>query len=371
MGFDHVQYARDKADAKSRATGKPCVPPPEHVEDFPLLMPSELSKAERRKYCPNNLADTEDRIRFAEALDALERLRHHLRTRSFANIFKIANITGQTRNSRAREKQNTIDDKVRGSALKYRRARQALKNLRGLGPWELVLQVLDDGDIRALNERELTLQEKNAQEAVHFKNGVVTVEDTELADQARRTQKSVSVGEGHRTPSWIWMTSVGVEKISDPLTRKGMSVPCSLTSLNHLTHRLALRVEWTKARARGARWLEEVVHLDEEMRRVLESSTTEIGRWREQVLRRPLLQPGEKILREGLSAYAEEHIDREATIIQLWGEKWRAIRSLASPIIAGDIPDDTDEAAYAGASETLEVDMGEMEDAEEEDNFQM
>lgn len=229
VGFDHAQYARDKAEAKSRATGKPRVPPPEHIEDFPLFMPSELTKAERRKFCPNNLAETEDRIRFAEASDALECLRHHLRTRSFANIFKVANITGQIRNSRAREKQSTIDDKVRGSALKYRRARDALKALRGPGPWELVLQVLEDGDIRALNERELTQDEKNAQAALHLKNGIVTVVDTELADQARRTQKSVSVGEGHRAPSWIWFTNVGVEKISDPLTRKGSSISLILS----------------------------------------------------------------------------------------------------------------------------------------------
>lgn len=129
-------------------------------------------------------------------------------------------------------------------------------------------------------------------------------------------------------------------------------------------------MEWTKARARGARWLEEVMHLDEEMRRVLESSVTEQVRWREQLLRRPLLEPGEKILREGLSAYAEEHIHREATIILLWGEKWRAIRALANPIVSGDIPDDADEVAYSGTSETLEVDMGEQ-DIEEEDDFEM
>lgn len=110
------------------------------------------------------------------------------------------------------------------------------------------------------------------------------------------------------------------------------------------------------------------------MRRVLESSTTEQVRWREQLLRRPLLAPGEKILREGLSAYAEEHIDREATIIQLWGDKWRAIRALAHPLVSGEIPDDVDESAHPrtkGASETLEVDMEEAEDMEEDDDFEM
>lgn len=207
VGFDPIQYAQDKGKA------------PTHVEDFPLYMPSELTKADARKYCPNGLAGTEDRIRYAEATDALESLRHHLRTRSFANRFKIANVTGQIRNTRARETQNRIDDRVRASAQQYRRARDALKSLRGGGDWELELQVLNNQDVRALNERELTQQEKNEANAVHVANGVVTPLDLETE---RRTQAAVSVGEGHRAPSWIWFRGFTAEKLDDPLTRKGM-----------------------------------------------------------------------------------------------------------------------------------------------------
>ena len=70
-----------------------------HVEDCRLYMPSDLSQSDCRKYCPGGLSDMEDRLRFAEACDTLENLRHHLQTRSFANRFKIANVTGQIHNT--------------------------------------------------------------------------------------------------------------------------------------------------------------------------------------------------------------------------------------------------------------------------------
>lgn len=192
-------------------------PAPEHVEDFPLWMPSELSKSDVCKYCPNGLAAVEDRIRFAEASDVLERLCHHLRTRSFANKFKIANITGQVRNSRARETQARIDDKVNAAATTYHRARGAVKKLRGRGSWEAKLQVLDKSHIRALNERELTQQEKNEVAAIHAANGVITSVDVE----EERRNASLSVGEKNRAPSWIWFSGVKFEGIDGPSTRKG------------------------------------------------------------------------------------------------------------------------------------------------------
>lgn len=203
-GFDPTNY-------------KPDEPSPEHVEDLALYMPSELPKRDIRKFCPNGLAALEDRLRYAEASDALEKLRHHLRTRSFANKFKIANVTGQIKNTRARETQARIDDKVNAAAATYRRARAAVNKLRGEGPWELTLQNLEQSDIRALNERELTEQEKAEVAAVHKANGVITSVDIE--DQRRRA--TLTVGEGARRPSWIWFTGLQHEGLDDPMTRKG------------------------------------------------------------------------------------------------------------------------------------------------------
>lgn len=92
-------------------------PTSQNVEDAILYMPSELTDTHRRRFCPGSLAVMEDRLRFAEATDSLESLRHHLRTRPFTNRFKIANITGQIHNTRARETQHAIDDKVHTAEL--------------------------------------------------------------------------------------------------------------------------------------------------------------------------------------------------------------------------------------------------------------
>ena len=123
-----------------------------NIEECILYLPSDLSEADRSKYCPADLTKMEDRLRFAEASDALESLRHHLRTRSVTNRFKVANVTGQAHNTRARETQGRIDVKVRAAELQYRRSREALFKLRHHGSWEDTLQVLAASDVRALNE---------------------------------------------------------------------------------------------------------------------------------------------------------------------------------------------------------------------------
>jgi hypothetical protein len=190
-----------------------------HVEDSKVYMPSELSESDRRKYCPGGLATMEDRLRHAEASDSLENLRHQLRTRSFTNRFKVANVTGQVHNTRARETQHRIDNKVRAAELQYRRARAALLVLRGKGPWEETLRVLEQSDVRALNERELTAQEKEDIRRMRERVGVVAEADD--ANTERVAATAASVGEGQRRPSWIWFTGNVHEAIDDPLTRSG------------------------------------------------------------------------------------------------------------------------------------------------------
>jgi hypothetical protein len=190
-------------------------------------MPSDLPDAQRHQYCAPGLAAVEDRLRYAEAYESLDHLRHHLRTRTFANKFKIKNVTGQKNNTRSRETQNHIDDKVKSSQLQYCRARNALLVLRGPGEWETALPVLNPDDVRALNERQLTEQEKVEERRVRAKRGIAvgaTEEDEEedLAD-IRVVAKPAEVGEGARRPSWIWFQSIGHEDMSDPLMRAGMS----------------------------------------------------------------------------------------------------------------------------------------------------
>jgi hypothetical protein len=190
-----------------------------HVEDCKVYMPSELTESDRRKYCPDGLAAMEDRLRYAEASDSLENLCHQLRTHSFTNRFKVANVTGQIHNTRTRETQHGIDDKVRAAKLQYRRARAALLKLRGKGAWEETLRVLEQPDVRALNERELTAQEQEDIHHVRERAGVVV--EAEDASMERVLATVAAIGEGQRRPSWIWFTGSALESVNDPLTRAG------------------------------------------------------------------------------------------------------------------------------------------------------
>lgn len=165
---------------------------PRHPKDIRLFMPSELSKPDHCKYCPNGLSDLEDRIHYAEASDALEDLRHHLRTRSFTNKFKIKNITGQIKNTRAQEVQHRINDKVRTCELKYWRACDAVKKLHGSGDWEQVLQVLDKSDVRVLNECKLNAQEVLNEEWLRARLGTSSA----TVSEERVIVQSSAVGEG-------------------------------------------------------------------------------------------------------------------------------------------------------------------------------
>ncbi|KIM91411.1 hypothetical protein PILCRDRAFT_607 [Piloderma croceum F 1598] len=171
--------------------------------------------------------------------------------------------------------------------------------LRGNGPWEDVLKVLDHSDVQALNKRELTAQEKEDIRRVRERNGVILEADDINAERVLATV--ASVGEGHCRPSWIWYTGNVYEDMNDPLTRA------------------ALRVEWAKAKARVDWWQEEVILLDEEMRQVLEYCKWKEDWWIKQV---PCRGDVSARLTEGLHAYAEEQADLERRIHSSWTTKW-------------------------------------------------
>lgn len=87
--------------------------------------------------------------------------------------------------------------------------------LRGAGDWEKTLRVLDDADVRGLNERALTEHEKAERAAVRERGGFV--DDVGGVPVAQ----TVSVGEGRRTLSWIWSAPGSLDQ-SDNETSKGM-----------------------------------------------------------------------------------------------------------------------------------------------------
>ena len=165
-----------------------------------LYFPSELCSADRDHACANSIASIKSRIRHADASEALDDLRRYLRTRTCLNKWRSKNISGQHQSTHARALQHRVDVKVQEAKIHYRHSRKALLTLDGTGNWERVLQVLHDGDVRALNERELTQREKEQRE-------YRTAHGHRTADDSREgVVIEGALGEGRRTLSWIWLT---------------------------------------------------------------------------------------------------------------------------------------------------------------------
>lgn len=155
------------------------------VFDMPLLLPSAL----RAPHIPS-LWDIEWRLRYAQAHDALEGVRRHLRLCSHLYHFKDRFVHGQGPNTRARSVIKKAQDKVDEHADRYRRARAALVSLStilGKAGWEGTLKTLADEDVRQM------------------------------------TEGMPGQSEGKRTLSWIWRTTplVGPEDVDDPELQEG------------------------------------------------------------------------------------------------------------------------------------------------------
>ncbi|KAF8162287.1 hypothetical protein K438DRAFT_1775989 [Mycena galopus ATCC 62051] len=275
------------------------------AEAIRLFLPSDIADSTKRvKACAEGLLEVESSLREGEAHDALESLRQGLRVRTMTNRFRLRNATGQRALTRGQGilRQNNV--KIHKAKLRYRYARNALSRLRGNGEWERVLQVLQDDDIRALNERTVTNEERAQREAVH---DLRDVEEGGVGEYG-----VVALGEGRRTLSWIWYTA----KVGEP---------------SELELVEALRVEWCKAYARMRRWHEDVVLVEEEMRRTIQYGYWEAGQWLERSVARENEVDAE--LQEGLKAYALEQTHREAKTCDQLKEDWAYWRERA---IVGD-----------------------------------
>ncbi|KAJ7711916.1 hypothetical protein B0H14DRAFT_3638925 [Mycena olivaceomarginata] len=246
-----------------------------------LFMPSELASNDLR--ATTGLAAIEARMREGEADEALEA--------------------------------------IHTTKLRYQYARAALLALRGHGPWEERLQILDDEDVRALNERALTEEEKKQNE--HWAELGGAIIEGGVARAA-----GLAGGEGSHTLSWI----------------------CCMT---------LLRLEWCKAYARAKRYSEDVRLLREEMRRTVAFGYTSAALWDE--LAEGELPDSDPELTEGRRAYAAEHADTERKTCRRLEEKWAGILAKADQYLEGTVGLDAESVV------TIELDEGDELDQEEEE----
>lgn len=89
------------------------------AEQVHLYFPSELSSIDRASACAIGISDVEARIRHADASEALDELRRYLRTRTYLNKWRIKNISGQHRTTRACALQHQVDVKVHTAKTRY------------------------------------------------------------------------------------------------------------------------------------------------------------------------------------------------------------------------------------------------------------
>jgi hypothetical protein len=105
-----------------------------------------------------------------------------------------------------------------------------------------------------------------------------------------------------------------------------------------LTHdNLGLRVEWLKQRARAQQWREEVLLVEEEMRRSL-SFCLWRSKWWFCRASGHTDKPAHVV--EGLVAYSTEQKDAEEQRAMLWAAKWAAIRERAKAVLRGHLAND-------------------------------
>ncbi|EEB99230.1 hypothetical protein MPER_01130, partial [Moniliophthora perniciosa FA553] len=121
--------------------------------------------------------------------------------------------------------------------------------------------------------------------------------------------------------SGIWNTlSLAGKSSEEVAAREGASVEEIEASL---------RVEWCKARARARRAREELILVDEEMRRSIEFCQWRSKWWLTQVGRRNNISPW---VREGIMAYAIKQAAMERRRAELWAQRWNAVRSRAREV---------------------------------------
>ncbi|KAF8058561.1 hypothetical protein FPV67DRAFT_1565454 [Lyophyllum atratum] len=307
-------------------------------EQIDIQLPSSLDAASRSRICMSDLPKIEDRLREAHASEALGDLRRQLRTRTFARKFKDDNAKSQGAYTRMRALQDQIERKIRSARDRYCAARDALFKLRGSGEWEETYRTLNAADIRAVNE--WTVLEEEAVTGKRARAIVGDADENSDGEVGLRTLSTLRlrVGDGHRNMSWIWYTVTAAEMEDD-----------ADDSLHE-----GIRLEWVKARARAERWREEVMLLEEEMRRVLEYCEWRASWWEKEGSHR---ESGSASLNEGLRAYAAEQVEVERSRAELWRQRWAPVRERAKEALRDKLQEHFD---------VIEVEL-DIEESEEEE----
>jgi hypothetical protein len=200
---------------------------PENLaENIPLLLPSALPHHIRNLPELAEVCKLEQRLREPQADDALASIQRQRRVIQGLWQFKRLNASGigNRPNTKMLTLYKRFDSKTKRAAEEYRSAWRALRVLDPNGSWSIRLKELKDSDISGPGK-----------------------------DPEDKTTTN-----SRYNPSWIWLVPGAT----------GTSL--SAAQITNDEFHDSMRVEWAKARARMMRWDEELLIVQEEMRRVIE-----------------------------------------------------------------------------------------------------
>ncbi|KAK7030436.1 hypothetical protein VNI00_014007 [Paramarasmius palmivorus] len=301
-----------------KSTDFECAP-----EAIPLHVPSSVPAEDRQAIFPAYAIHIEDKLRYAQGFEALSTLRGLLRARTVTYQHSEQVVPSQCVFTKLNALRTQVEVKIRSTCGMYRTARTALMQLRGSGEWEKSLKELRAEDVRGIGERVAREEDLETFRQAQKRAGV----DPKQIERILRgkdielpmifVDPSLSCdNEKRENMSWIWYTY-------------GESGTRAAEGVDSQEVEASLCVEWCKARARARRAREEVLLVDEEMRRSIEFCRWKAGWWEQQKGRR---NDVEQWLGEGLNAYASEQAFMETSRAIVWNRQLFSIRERAKVI---------------------------------------
>jgi hypothetical protein len=244
-------------------------------ENIPLFLPSLLPAHMRALPELKEVCQLERRLREPQADDALAEVRCQRRVIQGLWLFKRLNIsgTGNRPNTRMITLYKRFSNKTDRAAERYKSAWRSLSALDPGGSWSTRFRELKKEHISGPG----------------------------------RDPEDASTTNSRYEPSWIWL----VPRVSGPTVAE--------TIIGEDEFNETMRVEWSKVRARMRRWNEELLIIQEEMRRVIVYQQWKAAWWSERSSLRD--HPDVSIL-SGVSGYAHKQASISLCLAERCGVYW-------------------------------------------------
>ena len=125
-----------------------------------MFLDASINSVHHGDVCGASLPDMENKLRYAQVIEALSGLRRQLQTRVMGSKLNNKHVSSQRAYVRSRALRDQVECWVHMCQRQYNTARAAVLALRGLGEWEKTLAVLKPEDVRGISKCALTEEEK-------------------------------------------------------------------------------------------------------------------------------------------------------------------------------------------------------------------